>query len=222
MQTNFVEAVYDQIQWTIEDSDSVMLKYNATDKDILNLCGGIPLPDISNIRVQIYPQYPAALVVTVNTDQYEVIRLIDFEVKLIDNHFMVVAETARGKHIGTNLFLNQREAAQTWKFRKLRTIARAPVIDEDNRETDWYGYVFWANMGYANREPEEYARWAEKMNRTEPSLNELMQTEDGRQIWELYGTTWVGEFFLAKGHACSRYLKMYLKRKGIDVNIEED
>ena len=104
----------------------------------------------------------------------------------------------------------------------MRTIARAPVIDEDNRETDWYGYVFWANMGYASREPEEYTRWAEKMNRNEPSLNELMQTEDGRQIWEQHGSTWIGEFFLAKGHVCSRYLKMYLERKGIDVDMEED
>lgn len=97
IQTNFLEVVYDQIKWTIEDPDSVMLQYGATDKDILNLCGGIPLPDISNIRVQIYPQYPSALVVTVNTDQYEVIRLIDFEVKLIDNHFMVMAGAERGK-----------------------------------------------------------------------------------------------------------------------------
>lgn len=71
-------------------------------------------------------------------------------------------------------------------------------------------------------EDPDSARWAEKMNRNEPSLNELMQTEDGRQIWEQHGTTWIGEFFLAKGHVCSLYLKMYLERKGIDVDMEED
>jgi len=133
-----------------------MAQYGTTDFDILNLCGGIPSADITNIHVDIQPCYGSAVAVTVRCDQYEVVRTMDFDFGLIDNQFMVVREADRGKHIGTHLFLNQRRAARQFHFPRLRTIARAPDSSDENDETDWYGYVFWANIGYENREPAEF------------------------------------------------------------------
>jgi len=49
----------------------------------------------------------------------------------------------------------------------------------------------------------------------EPTLSELVQTEEGRAFWRKKGFTWAGNFFLANGHPCWRYLKRHLQEKGI-------
>jgi hypothetical protein len=53
------------------------------------------------------------------------------------------------------------------------------------------------------------------MQREEPTLSELMQTAEGRELWRNTGISWIGEFFLAKDHPCNHYLK----RKGIDAAV---
>ena len=143
---------------------------------------------------------------------------MDFKLKQIDNNIMVVSNDSKGKHIGTNLFLNQVLAARAHDFEKLHTIAIAPS-KYDDEGTAWYGYYFWANLGFQNVETNEYRTWAAEMKRKEPTLSELMQTDEGRELWKNTGISWIGEFFLAKDHPCYKYLKLHLKRKRIEFDL---
>jgi hypothetical protein len=147
VQTNYIEALYHQIEFKIADPHSVLKQYNVTQKDIVNLCGGIPLPNITNIQIAIAPS----------------------------------------------------------KY--------------DDEGTAWYGYYFWANLGFQNVEINEYREWAAEMKRKEPTLSELMQTDEGRELWKNIGISWIGEFFLAEGHPCYKYLRLHLKRKGIEFDL---
>lgn len=217
-QTNYIETLYPQIKFNISDPHSVLRQNKVTEKDIVNLCGGIPLANITKIKVDISSQYQPALCVQIKTDQYETVRTMDFTLKQIDNNIMIVSDEAKGKHIGTNLFLNQLVTARVHDFEKLHTIAVAPS-KYDDEGTAWYGYYFWANLGFQNMEPDEYRAWAAEMQREEPTLSELMQTDQGRELWRNTGISWIGEFFLAQGHPCYHYLKLHLKRKGIQFDL---
>lgn len=213
--TNFIEDRWAHIAFTLDDVYGVMAQFALTLADVVNLCGGIPLPTITGIRVDISSQYAGALTVQVSTDQYEVIRTIDVDIRRIDNRVMIVTPEARGRRIGTNLFLNQLQTARRLKFIKLRTYTRAPSL-YDEEDQDWQGYYFWANFGFENKEQEEFRKWAIARNRPENSLNELMQVEEGRNLWKQEGFGWTGEFRLGEGNNCFAYLTVYLKRKGID------
>jgi GNAT superfamily N-acetyltransferase len=215
IQTNFIEELHEQIQFELDDTQNVMQQFGLTPIDVLNLCGGIPLPIISSINVNISSQYSGALTAHVATDQYEVIRTIDMDIRRIDNRSMVVDQEARGMGIGTNLFLNQIKEARQRHFVKLQTFTRAPSLYDDE-DQDWQGYYFWANFGFINTEVEEFNQWAAARGRHELSLTELMQTEEGRNLWRQHGYSWIGDFILEEGHACSTFLTAYLNRKGID------
>ena len=218
--TNFIEHLSDKAIFAINDPRQVMKQHALSPTEVLNLCGGIPLPDIGDILVKISSQYQGALSVEIKTDQYELIRLMDFDIGRLDNQIMVVASSARGQGIGTNLFLNQVQAAQRWRFKKLRTIARAPSTYEDG-DVNWQGHYFWANLGFENIEHAEFKEWALARHRHESTLSELVQSEEGRQLWKDDGFTWIGEFVLANAHPCFKYLRRHLERKGINVNWEK-
>ncbi len=153
-------------------------------------------------------------VLKINTDQYEIARNMDFQLGRIDNNYMHVEN--KGKGIGTNLFLNQLLTARKHGFKRLYMVAFAPSDD-----LAWYGYYFWANMGFENSDVAEYRDWARAMGREEITLSELMQSESGRELWKKTGFTWIGNFYLSKGHPCLSYLRMHLQRKGIDLNLDE-
>lgn len=96
-------------------------------------------------------------------------------------------------------------------------IARAPSAYEDG-DVDWQGHCFWANLGFENTEHVEFKEWALARRRQESTLNQLVQTEEGRQLWKKEGFTWIAEFILANAHPCFSYLRRHLERKGINVN----
>lgn len=212
IQTNFINDCYDAIRITIEDPHRVMNQYNVTDRDIINLVGGVPLPTITNIRVIISSQYQESLLVKMNTDQFEVIRRIDFDIGRINNSYMRVYKEYKGMHIGTHLFLNQIQVARQYGFEKINVIAAAP----DEGDEDWHGYYFWADLGFENTEPDLYMEWARVNNRTEPTLNHLMQSQDGRDAWRKARIHWIADFHLTEGHTCWFFLQESLDRKGID------
>jgi hypothetical protein len=65
---------------------------------------------------------------------------------------------------------NQLQTARAHNFEKLHAIAMAPSKYDDDT-TAWYGYYFWANLGFQNMEPDEYLTWATEMQREEPTLS---------------------------------------------------
>jgi hypothetical protein len=99
-QTNFIDEVLGQIEFAIDDTQGVLNQFGLTPATVLNLCGGIPLATITSISVHISSQYAGAITVHVITDQYEVIRSIDFDLRRIDNRSMVVDKEERGRGIG--------------------------------------------------------------------------------------------------------------------------
>jgi hypothetical protein len=210
--TNYIDEKYDLIKPQIEDMAGVLRKYNLFVIDVVNLCGGMPSPDITDFQIRISSQYSDAITVEITTNLYEVVRAIDFQTGRIDNNFMLVYE--RGKTIGTNLFLNQLLTARKLGFQKFHTVAMAPNSSDD---TDWLGYYFWANLGFENSDIDEFKEWAITMGRKEESLSELVQTEEGREVWKKNGFTWVGNFYIEIGHPCWGYLKKHLERKGIEI-----
>jgi hypothetical protein len=214
MRTNFIEENYALIQCSIDDRYNVMQQCNVDLKDVVNLCGGIPSLDISSFYIKISSQYHSAITVEIETNLYEVVRAIDFEIKRIDNNFMFVYD--KGNHIGTNLFLNQLQTARSFGFKKIHINAMAP---QHHDETIWDGYYFWANLGFGNSDIEEYKEWAAEMGRKEKTLSDLMQTEEGRALWKKAGFTWIGNFFIETGHRCWKYLENHLRRKGIQIDL---
>ena len=212
-QINFIDKLYPRIHFELIGADVVFQRYNISAREVLNLCGGVPALYISHIHVTISGTYSSALSVKVITDQYEVVRNMDFEIGRIDNNYMYVQE--KGQGIGTNLFLNQLQAAWKCQIKKLITISMAP---DDERA--WDGYYFWANLGFENTDIEEYQEWAAVMGREESTLSELMQTKEGRDLWKRSGFTWIGSFHLARGHSCWDYLQRHIKRKGIDFDLD--
>lgn len=208
--TNFIEELHNLIYSNINDPFKVMNTHGMTVIDIVNLCGGIPSMKIKVFNIDISSQYKGAISVGIKTNLYELTRSIDFDTNRIDNNYMLVYD--RGNGVGTSLFLNQYHAARKLAFNKLHTTALAPSAD-----TKWYGYYFWANLGFENSDYEEYRDWTKIFDRKEETLSELVQTEEGRRVWKQYGFTWIGDFYLADNHKCSGYLMQHLKRKRISI-----
>ncbi len=136
-----------------------------------------------------------------------------FSIGRIDNIFLYVNEQGQG--IGTNLFLNQFQAARQHGFKRIHVTAMAPFDDEPH----WTGYYFWACLGFENEDIEDFQDWAAEMGREEPSLSALVQSETGRELWKMTGFTWNGNFFLSDGHVCIQNMKMHLEQKGINFPI---
>ncbi|HEV3412170.1 MAG TPA: hypothetical protein VG101_06820 [Puia sp.] len=213
IRTNYIENAFPQINIVCKDAMPVLERYGFTTRDIINLCGGIPAPQMTNIRVTIAATYSSALSVQICTDQHEVARNIDFEIARIDNNYMYVNEKRQG--LGTNLFLTQVRAALLHKFGKIHLTAMGP---EDG--LDWNGYYFWALLGFENTDIAEYQSWAKAMGRKEPTLSELVQTQSGRTLWKNTGFTWIGNFYPTMGHPCMAYLQKHLHRKKIDFYLD--
>ncbi|MBS1665518.1 MAG: hypothetical protein JST68_31040 [Bacteroidetes bacterium] len=212
IQTNYIDELVHTINFEINDAAPVLAQYHLSPYDIVNLCGGIPAPYITSIRVIMHATYNSALSVQISSDQYEVVRNIDFQIGRIDNNHMVVVHPGEG--LGTNLFLTQVKTARRFRFKKLHMTALIP-----DGERNWTGYYFWAELGYENTDIEEFHAWAAEMGREELTLSELVQSESGRRLWRQSGFIWIGNFYLNDDHACTGYLRQHLKRKGIDFDI---
>lgn len=209
---NIVTPVY-----TINDKYSLISEHKLTIKDLINLCGGIPSRDVTEYRLEIISGSKDIVHIKVFTNLYEVVRSINFEYRIIDNHFMNVYQ--KGKNIGTRLFLNQVKAAMKRRFVKLKTTALAPNPGDD---IDWLGHYFWGKVGYKMLPDEqiEFQKWIKEFGRNENSLWELLTTKEGASLWKKYGHTWMGEFYLNGKGKCLHYLTLYLQGKNIPFEFE--
>jgi len=177
MGMNYTDYVFSHIHIEKKNCQPVLERHSLSVQDIVDLCGGIPTPYITGIRVTINGTSSTALSVQIFTDQYEVVRNMDFEIGRIDNNYMYVEQ--KGQGLGTNLFLTQFRTARKYNFKKIHLTAMGP---EDG--LNWNGYYFWAELGFENTDIDEYKAWAVRMGRDEPTLSELMQTQEGRDLLE--------------------------------------
>jgi len=210
--TNYIDYVLPEADISFHGTNMADLPVSVT--ELLNLCGGIPAPTVSGLRVEILGNGTSAFSVKVFADQYEAVRTIDFSIGRIDNNYLFVNEPGQG--FGTNLFLTQFQAGRARGCRRIHLTAMAPFDDEQH----WNGYYFWACLGFRNADVAEFSEWAHEMGRPEPTLTDLMQTEEGRNFWKATGFTWLGDFFLADGPDCIAQLRAHLERKGIDFPVD--
>lgn len=202
--------------YLILDTYGFLCKHQLAPDEVIFLCGVFPVADIKRIKVGITSTSEDIVHIRLTTNLFELSRTIDLESLYIVNHFMLVYEPCKG--LGTQLLLHQINAARLRGILKLKTTAFAPYNNDDN----WSGYYCWGRLGYRMTDPGEqyeFNVWAKKFNRDEPSLNELLLTEDGRMLWRREGFTWIGEFDLTIHSPDIYYFKRYLAGKRLITGI---
>jgi hypothetical protein len=215
LKTNYINETVPQFTGGFSNISSVMTTHNVTDIDVINLCGGVPIPDMKETIIKASANSKNAIEVIIECQQFYVSRTIDFYLRRISNDMMDVKEKDVG--IGTSLFLNQVKTARSLAFRKLTVWALAH--DGTNA---WQGYSHWARLGYQMNDAEEikdFELMMVKLGRTEKTVNELVLSDVGYEIWKQHRESWSGEFILSDGHPCMTHLKKFLNIKGIDVAL---
>ena len=191
-----------------------MSTYALSVTDIINLCGGIPNKDIRELEIEISSKSRGVLDVRINTNLYQTSRVIDFELRIINNSFMHVLQGKRG--IGTILFCNQVRTARLFGFRVIYTTAMGPEAG-----ADWKGYYCWGRLGYEmdKDDHETFLQLLRDFGRSSRNLHSLLETEDGKSFWLAYGFTWSAEFHLHDTSKNIAYLRKYLAEIGKDIEI---
>lgn len=211
--TNHLTACATIAAYDIRDFHGVMDRFGLKPEDLLELCGGIPIPDLQFLHVTIDSASEHTLRVAVASDRYSAFRTINFSSKRIFNDTIRVF--TKGEHIGTSLFINQVVVARQLGFRRLTVFAADYDVDE---RID--GYYRWARLGYQMTDRNDLEDFVDLM-RYCPSpaktLSELVLTESGYAFWKEQGFAWNGEFLLADGSPSMVHLQQYLEIKGIVI-----
>ena len=186
------------------------LKYDS----IVNLTGGIPGKDISNIRHDLF-RSGTTIYSIIDSDQYRIERHIDPVRKTIYNNYMRVHATGGG--LGLNLFLNQVREARNQGYSSLTVTAAG----SKQYIKDWNGYVTWAKFGYEMSTPyrEKFLSVMKQHGRKEKTLFELVSTKEGEEFWKEVGFQWHGTFNLAEGSQSIKNLREYLSARKINFAL---
>lgn len=199
------------------DSDHALLNicldtHSLTKEDLLSLAGGIPTNAATffDINLTLVSYADAVISVGLNTSEFACTREIDLKEKVIRNTYACVKETGTG--IGTNLLINQVEAAINFGYYTIKVTAMGGKYCPDMN-----GHYTWGRLGFTML-PGDVTSFKALMfdfGRTERTLNELLSSDDGKDFWCKEGFTWLGEFDLS-GHSENRMLlDKYLKEKGL-------
>jgi len=211
---NFISQGTTEIRTNITDPYQVINNYGLSVFDVINLCGGIPNEDIADLEIEVISKSPGVLNVQINTNLYQTNRIIDFELRIINNSYMHIFDIQKG--IATRLFCTQVREARKREFRIIYTTAMGPEAG-----ADWGGYYCWGRLGYEmdTEDHENLLQLQKEFRRPPTDLHTLMKTEDGRSFWMAYGFTWSAEFHLHDTSKNITYLKEYLKETGKDYEI---
>jgi hypothetical protein len=208
---NFIDDVFNIIDFIVKDNHKV-LEIQACDlKELVNLCGGIPVPELHDVKVTAESVSKSAINVVVNCSLFTVSRRIDFGLKRIYNANMRVFNP--GNDIGKTLFINQMKAASGRNFNSLTTYAQGNIGDEQ-----WEGYVFWAKIGFIMTDWDDIEDFEDMMRyypKPELTLGELVLDEKGCDFWRRDGFGWRGKFLLWDDSESMKQLRNYLDLKGL-------
>lgn len=178
---------------------------------LLELCGGIPIVDLENIRMNIEVINSCVYEVTIITPVYHIERTINFVDKLIINATMIIYTPNEG--IGNNLFYNQVTAAIKHGFKLLRT---NPV-----KGHNFNGYYVWGRLGYSIVQSylDQYKLWCEENEIEYKPLFEILLDETSRRKWIDNGYSWIGEFNLSDNSENIINYNKYLSIKGLSHRV---
>ncbi|MCW3108046.1 MAG: hypothetical protein JWQ09_2552 [Segetibacter sp.] len=211
IKTNFIEEIFHHIKLDSNGhSIDEISSGSSTEKDFINLCGGIPSNQITYLTLDIQCDKSGVFEVFIFTDFYYVSRTLDFNQKITFNSSLRVNEDQQKQGLGRNLLINQIISARSFKFNLLNANAAGNTMN---------GFYTWGRLGYtmAFSYREKFNELLRKNNMEERSLFELLKTKEGQKFWMKNGFTWNGIFFLGKGSENIRLLKDYLNEKGMSI-----
>lgn len=164
IQTNFIEELFDRVKID-SNGHSIEEIYSAslTDKDIIDLCGGIPSNQITSITIEIQCNKSGIFDVLIFSDFYYVSRILNFNEKVIYNSSLTVYEDYRGQGLGRNLLVNQIISARNFGFNLLNANASAGRMN---------GFYTWGRLGYtmSHSYREKFSELLRLNNRKQESL----------------------------------------------------
>lgn len=199
----------------------VQAQWKITFEDLIQLCGGIPSQQITEMDLTITTVSIDALKVEIATEFYYVARTIDFNNGVISNDLMDVFD--EDEFTGTTLFLFQVQYARKKGFHELRTQAQSREYDTGVAGKEWDGYYRWARVGYQMYDPAQLKRLNELLQqgkRSEKTLGELvlsLDNDEGYTFWKKAAVdfTWDGKFELKDNSVSMTHLRKYLVKKNI-------
>lgn len=157
--------------------------------------------------VKITGIYPT-VTVTISCMEFLMIRMMNFEDKMIYNQLLKVNDKRKG--VGAKLIETQVVATTKAGFSKLVVFA-AGNKDKVNK---WSGYIALAKLGFTmiDEEQELFQEFMRKHQRKEATLNALVETIEGSKFWEENGYPWAGTFDLADSSINKKILTDYMNR----------
>lgn len=206
------------------DPDGLRNGFNLTEKEIVNLAGGIPTKDFSRYEITISYRKQQVIRISVSTDFGVFECTLDFRYLIIENDLADIVPERQGEHIGTAMALNQLIAARQRYFVQMRLTAEGG-IDRDRTEdlSEWKGYYFWGKFGYQMKSiyAAEFQRWLKLHAPTciGQKLGEFLLLKANRKIWLDKGFPWDGYFDLADGSISMKYLQDSLRNVGINITL---
>lgn len=189
----------------IEEYDCYYLT-GYTEQELISFTGaGIGKGNDRIVKITgIYP----TVTVTISCVEFLMIRMMNFEDKVINNQLLKV----RKKREGIGLEIIERQVAATSKA----GFTRLDVFAMGNSKTSgiWSGYIALAKLGFTmiDEEQELFQEFMRKHQRKDATLNALVQTIEGSKFWEENGYPWAGTFDLADSSINKKILTDYMNR----------
>ena len=156
-------------------------------------------------------KYPN-LKISIITMQYYLQRRIDFSDGTIYNEsFFMKNLNDRRKSIGSTIFFVQVNNTLEAGFEKI-------LVEASGNPATIYtqnGYYTWARLGYSiiDEDVEKFNRLMKQFGMHIATMQQLMLTYKGRDIWRSYGFSFEGIFTLNKTSVNYRALAQYMKEK---------
>jgi GNAT superfamily N-acetyltransferase len=170
--------------------DAVVDGCNASNEQLLSLCGGIPDDALTYIEMEVIVEQDCYYGVYVKTNKYDLIRTIDLRRGIITNTSLDVNDGYRRQGLATRILENQIAAAREMNMNEIILIASKGV--------EFDGYLVWGRLGFTmvGEDQVRFERLCRNHGREESNLYELLKTEEGKEFWRTHGYTWLGRFNL--------------------------
>jgi hypothetical protein len=213
LKTNYLINIRDVNFSVSPDADSFLNLIHANEIELLNLSGGIPQNGINEIlHVVEYDNLTNSFIFSSECELFEIERELFWNERFIDNKLLSVFSTGRGT--GTIILINEIIQARKLGITHLKVSAA--------KNERFNGYYTWARLGYSIDSPDDQEQFDELISnhgRSEKSMIELMQTEDGRDFWRQNGFWWQGIFDLSRESENIQAINNYLIQAGINFSL---
>jgi GNAT superfamily N-acetyltransferase len=136
------------------------------------------------------------------------------------NIYMQVDPKHQGKGIGTNVFREQVQNLVNHGFKGIDTVA-AGEQDQGKNISAGNGHLTWPKLGYNGDVPNVVKNkiaadpQATPEQKNAATVQNLLRTPGGWDMWHRHGSTFFGQFDLTKGSQSLDILNRYLAKKGL-------